>query len=103
MQWGDGFEIETLINIRIARASLEVVEVPSFEHGRLHGLSNLKACSDGLRVLRTILVEGRRRVNDAEDTGMAAILELHAPHRDLEALRLCGIDSSYREVAERRT
>lgn len=105
MQWGDGFEIETLINIRIARASLEVVEVPSFEHGRLHGLSNLKACSDGLRVLRTILVEGRRRsVRDAESgTGMAAILELHAPHRDLEALRLCGLDSAYGEVAERRT
>ena len=37
MQWGDGFEIETLITIRVARASLQVVEVPSFEHGRLHG------------------------------------------------------------------
>lgn len=58
--WGDGFEIETLINIRIARAGLTVAEVPSFEHSRIHGLSNLNAVGDGLRVLRTILSEGRR-------------------------------------------
>jgi glycosyltransferase involved in cell wall biosynthesis len=105
MQWGDGFEIETLITIRVARASLQVVEVPSFEHGRLHGQSNLNAFSDGLRVLRTIFAEGRRRsAKDADSgTGLAAILELHAPHRDLEALRLCGLDSGYREVAERGT
>jgi glycosyltransferase involved in cell wall biosynthesis len=62
--WGDGFEIETLINIRIARADLAVVEVPSFEHSRIHGVSNLSALSDGLRVLRTVLHErfrSRRR------------------------------------------
>jgi glycosyltransferase involved in cell wall biosynthesis len=56
-RWGDGFEIETLINIRIAAAKLAVVEVPSFEHARIHGVSNLSALSDGLRVLRTILRE----------------------------------------------
>jgi glycosyltransferase involved in cell wall biosynthesis len=61
MQWGDGFEIETLINIRAARAGLRVTEVPSFERSRLHGRSNLNAFSDGLRVLRTIAAEGRRR------------------------------------------
>jgi glycosyltransferase involved in cell wall biosynthesis len=55
--WGDGFEIETLVNIRIAAADLAVVEVPSFEHPRIHGVSNLNAVSDGLRVLRTILHE----------------------------------------------
>ena len=53
----DGFEIETLINIRAARTGLRVAEVPSFERGRLHGLSNLHAWSDGLRVLRTALSE----------------------------------------------
>ena len=58
--WGDGFEVETLINIRIARARLTVTEVPSFEHARIHGLSNLNAVGDGLRVLRTILSESRR-------------------------------------------
>jgi glycosyltransferase involved in cell wall biosynthesis len=55
--WGDGFEIETLINIRIAAAGLAVAEVPSFERPRMHGVSNLSAFSDGIRVLRTILYE----------------------------------------------
>jgi glycosyltransferase involved in cell wall biosynthesis len=55
--WGDGFEIETLIAIRVAVARLAVVEVPSFEHSRIHGASNLTAIGDGLRVLRTILTE----------------------------------------------
>ncbi len=58
--WGDGFEIETLIHIRVAKSGLAVTEVPSFEHRRIHGASNLSAFSDGLRVLRTILVERRR-------------------------------------------
>lgn len=57
--WGDGFEVETLIHIRVAKSGLVVAEVPSFEHARLHGTSNLHAPADGLRVLRTILVERR--------------------------------------------
>ncbi len=60
MRWGDGFEIETLIHIRVAKSGLKVAEVPSFEHSRIHGASNLSAFSDGIRVLRTILVERRR-------------------------------------------
>src|SRR5919106_612119 len=55
--WGDGFEVETLINVRIAKAGLHVTEVASFERNRLHGMSNLNAFSDGLRVLRTIAIE----------------------------------------------
>jgi glycosyltransferase involved in cell wall biosynthesis len=55
--WGDGFEIETLLNIRIAQADLNVMEVPSYEHSRIHGVSNLNAASDGWRVLRTIFAE----------------------------------------------
>jgi glycosyltransferase involved in cell wall biosynthesis len=58
--WGDGFEIETLIHMRVAEEGLRVAEVPSFEHPRIHGVSNLDAFSDGLRVLTTILVERRR-------------------------------------------
>jgi glycosyltransferase involved in cell wall biosynthesis len=53
----DGFEVETLLNIRAARSGLKVAEVASFEHGRLHGLSNLRAWPDGWRVLRTVLSE----------------------------------------------
>jgi glycosyltransferase involved in cell wall biosynthesis len=55
--WGDGFEVETLIIVRVASAGLVVTEVPSFEHARIHGVSNLNAFRDGLRVLRTILYE----------------------------------------------
>ena len=58
--WGDGFEIETLIHMRVAEEGLRVAEVPSFEHPRIHGVSNLYAFSDGLRVLTIILVERRR-------------------------------------------
>jgi len=58
--WGDGFEVETLINVRIAKAELRVVEVPSYERDRVHGVSNLNAVQDGLRVLRTIGAERRR-------------------------------------------
>jgi glycosyltransferase involved in cell wall biosynthesis len=59
--WGDGFEIETLLTLRAARARLGIVEVPSYEHLRIHGESNLNAVTDGLRVLRTIAREWPRR------------------------------------------
>jgi glycosyltransferase involved in cell wall biosynthesis len=52
-----GFEVETLINIRIARSKLKVIEVPSFESCRINGESNLHARRDGIRVLRTIVAE----------------------------------------------
>ncbi len=65
MLWGDGFEVETLINIRVAKAGLRVAEVPSFELSRRYGTSNLNAFSDGLRVLRTIHVERKRGVRRA--------------------------------------
>jgi glycosyltransferase involved in cell wall biosynthesis len=56
-QWGDGFEIETLINVRVAASGLKVAEVCSYESPRAHGVSNLNAVTDGLRVLRTIRIE----------------------------------------------
>ncbi|MGD9695295.1 MAG: glycosyltransferase family 2 protein [Thermoleophilia bacterium] len=59
-RWGDGFEIETLLNCRAAAARLTILELPSYEHGRLHGVSNLRAYHDGMRVLRTIRAEWRR-------------------------------------------
>ena len=58
--WGDGFEIETIINTRIAKAQMRIVEVPSFEFDRIHGTSNLNTWRDGFRVLRALFVE---RVN----------------------------------------
>ncbi|MFF4188387.1 glycosyltransferase family 2 protein [Streptomyces sp. NPDC001691] len=52
-----GFEIETLINVRIVKAGLRVQEVPSYEYNRIHGVSNLSAVRDGIRVLKVILRE----------------------------------------------
>jgi glycosyltransferase involved in cell wall biosynthesis len=70
-QWGDGFEVETLINIRVALAGLTVTEVPSFEHPRIHGMSKLRTFSDGLRVLRTILAERRGAPRQAVEAPLA--------------------------------
>ena len=56
----DGFEIETLMNIRALKAQLKVAEVASFEAERIHGESNLNTFKDGWRVLKTILSEKRR-------------------------------------------
>lgn len=53
----DGFEIETLMNIRALRADLAIAEVPSFESKRIHGNSHLNTVTDGWRVLRTIVSE----------------------------------------------
>ncbi len=58
----DGFEIETMMNIRALRAGLRVVEVPSFEYERHHGVGQLKTFSDGWRVLKMILRERSTRV-----------------------------------------
>lgn len=55
----DGFEIETLMNVRALTAGLSVTEVPSFEAERLFGTSNLNTVKDGWRVLKTIIRERR--------------------------------------------
>jgi len=52
-----GFEVETLINIRVAKLGLKVAEVPSFEGERINGNSNLHPVRDGLRVLKVIIRE----------------------------------------------
>ena len=54
---GDGFEIETMMNVRALRAGLEVAEVPSFEHARVYGVGRLRTIPDGWRVLKTIFRE----------------------------------------------
>lgn len=57
----DGFEIETLINLRMHKAGLKIVEVPSFEHRRIFGTSKLRTFRDGRRVFKTILKEHRNK------------------------------------------
>lgn len=56
-----GFEVETLINLRIAAAGMMITEVPSHEADRISGQSNLNTFRDGFRVLRTIARETHRR------------------------------------------
>ncbi|MEU7902857.1 glycosyltransferase family 2 protein [Actinoplanes sp. NPDC049118] len=80
-RWGDGFEIETLLNLRIARAKLRVAEVASFEHERIHGVSNLNAMTDGIRVLRTIMREFPRRARPAPATSAFATVEVPQARR----------------------
>ncbi|QEU95388.1 glycosyltransferase family 2 protein [Streptomyces kanamyceticus] len=56
-----GFEVETLMNIRVVKAGLKVQEIPSHEYLRIHGASNLRAVRDGIRVLKVILAERSNR------------------------------------------
>ncbi|TDL33216.1 glycosyltransferase family 2 protein [Arthrobacter nitrophenolicus] len=53
----DGFEIETELIVRAAKAGLRIAEVPSFELDRISGVSNLQTFRDGWRVLGTMAHE----------------------------------------------
>jgi glycosyltransferase involved in cell wall biosynthesis len=57
----DGFEVETVMNIRAARAGFRVHEVPSHEHSRMYGLSNLHIVKDGWRIAKVIIRERMTR------------------------------------------
>jgi glycosyltransferase involved in cell wall biosynthesis len=52
-----GFEVEALLNIRAAAVGLVVHEVPSFEHCRVYGASNLRIFADGWRIAKLIVRE----------------------------------------------
>jgi glycosyltransferase involved in cell wall biosynthesis len=80
-QWGDGFEIETLINVRLAGSKLNVIEVCSHEFSRIHGMSNLNAVSDGLRVLSTIGSEfcNRRSLRNGAPAAVTRLQSVKPP------------------------
>lgn len=67
-RWGDGFEIETVLNTRAAKAKMKVAEVASFEHRRMFGSSHLRTFRDGARVLAAILRERLARRAPMPDT-----------------------------------
>lgn len=73
--YGTGFEVETMLNIRAAKAGLIVWEMPSFERPRISGQSNLHAIRDGLRILRTIWQESPGQALRRERAMMA---DLHS-------------------------
>ncbi len=53
----NGFEVETLINVRAYRAGLKITEIPCFEGNRIHGVSTLSAFRDGFRIGRFLIKE----------------------------------------------
>ena len=90
----DGFEVETVMNVRAAKAGLAIQEIPSHEHLRLHGMSNLKVMRDGIRIGRSIVRErfgqsGRRVARLDEDSaqgpGSVAAFATSAPQQQMAA------------------
>ncbi len=74
----DGFEIETLMNLRVLFADLKIAEVPSFEAPRIYGESHLRTIPDGWRVLKTIIRErfrARRKVVTTEPQAAPEVVE----------------------------
>jgi hypothetical protein len=75
-----GFEVETLINLRIAGAGMKISEVPSYEKERISGASNLNTFRDGFRVLGTILREARRRRSIHREHPVASAAAIERAH-----------------------
>jgi glycosyltransferase involved in cell wall biosynthesis len=75
----DGFEIETVMNVRAAKVGLAIQEIPSYEHLRLHGMSNLKVVRDGIRIAKFIVREwfsGRGQSHQAIKTAPTPVPEI---------------------------
>lgn len=84
----EGFEVETMVHLRVHQANLKIVEVPSIEYCRIYGKSNLRAFSDGWRVLKTIL---RERVR--------AFLFAPRPRRRITSSYIVELPATPEEVA----
>jgi len=89
--FGTGFEVETTMNIRAAKAGLTVWEVPSFERPRIHGQSNLNALRDGTRILRAIWQESPGRALRRERAALAEFSR--APHVPTTPVTLVPADN----------
>jgi glycosyltransferase involved in cell wall biosynthesis len=72
----DGFEVETILNVRAAKAGFRILEVPSFEQERIYGLSNLSAWKDGTRVLKAIVSERLSRLPEPSDDWIPQFAEM---------------------------
>ena len=71
-----------MINVRVAASRLKIAEVCSYEARRIHGVSNLNAVKDGIRVLRTIrreFVQSRRRDVTTSHAGIPRRLATTSP------------------------
>ena len=72
----NGFEVETLINLRVHKSSLQIVEVPSIEYSRVYGESNLRIFRDGWSVLKTIIKE-RGKSASPPNTHLATLHDIN--------------------------
>jgi glycosyltransferase involved in cell wall biosynthesis len=68
----DGFEVETVLNVRALRVGMHVTEVPSYESPRVYGKGRLRTIPDGWRVLKAIV---RERINHFAHRGVTAMHE----------------------------
>jgi glycosyltransferase involved in cell wall biosynthesis len=100
-----GFEVETVMNIRAAAAGLVVHEVPSFEHRRIHGVSNLRIVVDGRRIAKVIIREWltyrrskRARIQVPPAIGASAI---DRSASDLSPSELSASDLSFSDLRAR--
>ncbi|MEA2139094.1 MAG: hypothetical protein QOG56_2244 [Solirubrobacteraceae bacterium] len=67
-----GFEGETIMYIRAARAGLKISEVACYEDRRIHGESNLRTFRDGWRILALLYNERRsEKVSTASPVALA--------------------------------
>jgi glycosyltransferase involved in cell wall biosynthesis len=89
-----GFEIEAQLHLRICKANLEIVEVPSFEHARIHGASNFHVVKDGWRVLKMIVIE---RVN-----GRSVIRTARVKHAYQRAMSAWDVQAITEEIGAAR-
>ena len=71
----EGFEVEALLHLRTRKANLAIVEVPSFEHSRIHGTSNFLTFRDGWRVLKMIMREW------TNGRSVVAAVKMHRPYQ----------------------
>jgi len=67
LEKADGFEIDSALYLQAVKARLRIVEVPSFEGYRFHGVGKLQTVPDGTRVLRTIFYQWLTSLRRNED------------------------------------
>ncbi len=82
---GDGFEIETIMNVRALCTGCKVAEVPSFEAVRVYGTGRLRTIPDGWRVLKAIVREWVNRRSKTMGQRDAV------PNRGVQVSRLSNI------------
>jgi hypothetical protein len=91
-QWGDGAEIEPLLNIRSAAQGLHMVEVASIGYPPINGARGRQQLRRALRALRTAFVEyvRRRRFGRRPDPAGGALPGTAARRPAILALRTAG-------------